>query len=428
MGVSVRVFAHWTALVALIAATAAAPVRVATGAQASTRPRVALLNVAADQAAGQRAVRALRRALLADDQFDPLQPGPLANVLELAMSPDPHAATDTAIARADERIAAAREALSNLEETEAHRQLKLAERTLVMLEPTAPVIERLAEINFQIGLVHMRRQDSVSAAAAFRIAMRLAPSRPPPDPGVYSPDIIDAYRAAASLPQAKTATVRVVAPFDGADVYIDGIRVGVTPYTATIEPGAHYFWGTMADKQAFGARLTALVDEPREVSLLIRRIPDDQIAARVRRKLLSAETRDDDALREATAIIYQLTLVKYVLVVTDRPRGELTVSVFDAAGDRLTAWAELSERSAAHVIHALPGRVVLHPRPLPAAPDAGAAQPIALPPSRPWYREPLSYVAVGGGTLLVAIGVMILTSSSSAPAERIGGACCDFAP
>jgi len=423
MGVKVRFIARRVAVLAVIALPFAAMAQLL---PEGPPPRVALLNVALDQQAGQLAVRALRKALLADDQFDPLQPGPLANVLELALNLDPDAEIDAAIARADDLLNQAEEAYTNLREKEAEELLRAAERELVSIEPRSKVIQRLAEINFRLGLVLMRRQDSVSAAGAFRVAMRLSPDRPAPDPGVYDPDVIKAYEAAASLSQAKTATVEVIAPFDGADVYIDGKKVGVTPYRASVEPGLHYFWGTMPDKQPFGARLTAIVYEERELSLQIRRIPDDRIAARMRAELLRNGARDEARLSAAVATIYQLTLVKFVAVVTQHKDKGLQVAIFDPTGRRLTEWAELSPESAEDVIKALPGRVDLDPDKLPPLADAGAGGlGNGKPKGRPWYREPLSYVAIGGVTVIAVAGFLILSGSDQGVTEFIDGRCCE---
>ncbi|RMH41934.1 MAG: PEGA domain-containing protein [Deltaproteobacteria bacterium] len=354
--------------------------------------------------------------------YRPLQPGPLATVLEKALPADPAADVAAELRRADELIAEAIEHITNLREEQARELLKRAEARLIRLKPTRGVLDRLAEINFQLGRIYMRRSDSRSATDAFRVTMRLQPDRPPPDPRRYDPDVIEAWRA-ASLAQARTAVVTVTAPFDGARVFIDGVQVGVTPYRAQLEPGAHYFWAEMDNKQPAGMRATAIFEEPREVNLQIRRLPDDAIAARVKRSLLAGPLTEQ-AIATAVQQLYELLLVKYVIVLADRDPTGIGAAVFDARGARVTEWVPVTERDAAALVRALPGRVDLSAPAV--AGDAGPPAPPADagPPERPWWRNPMSYAAVGGGALIVVVGVLILTASEDAPAPHPDLTCC----
>jgi hypothetical protein len=377
-------------------------------------PRVALLNVAGDQDAGYQATRALRRALLADDQLEPLQPGRLADVLEKALPADPAQDLARMLEEVDGQIAESVDALTNLQESVAQAKLKTAERALISVEPTPEVVTRLAEINFQLGRVYLRTSQPRAADDSFRLVRRLDPSRPDPDPGKFDPDVVDAWKAAKGK-QAKSAVVTVTAPFEGAEVYIDGVKVGVTTHEAKVEPGPHYFWASMPEKAPAGERATAIFEEPRRLTLQISRIPDDQIAAELKRGVLTGE-RADAEIGAVVARVYEMTLVKYVVVVSEQD-ARMSVAVFSGNGRRLTEWATLTPETAGDVVAALPGRLKLDPNGLPeGTPDAGViGGGNKKPTGRPWWKDPISYATIGGVSLIVVVSVLILASSDATP-------------
>jgi hypothetical protein len=379
--------------------------------------RVAVVNLAADAAAGRKAAEELDRALAADGEADPLPPGEVMRALEEPLPRDTGAAAARVLAEADERLAAAREAQVRFDRDAAVAQLAAAERTLLALDPSAPVIARLAEASFLLGLVHMAAGEAVPAIAAFRVTRRLAPTRPALDPARYPPDVIEAY-AAAGQALAKTAAVELRAPYDGASVFVDGQRVGSSGTRAAVEPGAHFVWATMAGYQPAGARVELSPEQQLPVSLALQPLPPEARARALRAELL-ATTPTLAAYRAAAAEIGAIAGVRAVILVASRGRG-LVAAVYDTGTAQLGTWVALPAGSAARVLASLPGRALVG-----AGSGRGGRGPGGGPgvDTRAWYDRTWGRVAIGGTVVLtVTAGIVLFSVLDEVPPDRnIGG-------
>ena len=306
---------------------------------AHARPRrVAILNADADPTAGAAAASSLRRQLARDTELSPLPAGDLARALEGPLPAQTR--TARAVAAANKDIQTAREALAHFEEARSLRSLGQAEKALLAAVPEPEVVELLAEVSFQAGLVHLRRQNRGLAVDAFRLAQRLAPDRPPLDPARYPPEVLAAYHEAAGAPGAPAA-LTVSSTFDGVPVYLDGARVGTTPLHIQIAPGPHYLVVAAPDYVPRGQRLDAIERDTIDLMLELDRLPAALRALDLRRRLMtptapgggSGGQRLRDAGRQAAA----LAGVDAVMVVANRAgRVGPQVAVYERAADRLS--------------------------------------------------------------------------------------------
>ena len=196
--------------------------------------RVAVLNAAADSEAGARAAVALRRALLGETELSPLAAGDLSRALEEPLPAESE--VDVALRQAAAEIETARNAIAHFDQPVARRSLGQAEALLLSVEPDERVIKLLADAGFQAGLVHLRDQNHGLAVDSFRLVLRLSPDRQALDPARYPPEVVQAF-AAARVKSGDPVPLEVSATFDDVPVYLDGVRVGVTPLHTEVAPG-----------------------------------------------------------------------------------------------------------------------------------------------------------------------------------------------
>lgn len=385
---------------ALIVVVLAAP-----GAHAQTR-RVAVVNVATDQNAGQTAASKLRLSLAADSDFRPLDPGELTRALEDPVPPERDEDAER-IADADRLLAAAMDALVRGEPAAAADRLGEAEDKLMEARPTADVLARLAEVNFQLGLIFMGGNQPDEARRAFRIARRFGADR---DMSSYPRNYQNEYESAGAE-RARNAPVTVRAPVDGAVVYVDGVRAGETPLKVELDEGIHYYWAEAAGRLPAGARRVAIAKQDDVVRLDLRSVPVDTQMIETRRELLARGGRAPDESYRALAEAVSLTerFVAVVIVIADGPRGGLVMAAYDASTDTLGGWVPYSAE-----------RVDAFVATLPARPGAGNGDKGRKAPKvSPWYKKWWVWAIVGS----VAVGGLGLATTLEEP-QPVGASCC----
>jgi hypothetical protein len=382
--------------------------------------RVAVVNVAAKSERGQPVIGALREALARDGAFAPVPTGPVAAALEGPLAPSPEAARDAAVQQADARVAEADDAVTRFDYERAVAELNAAEAALVDVRPEPPLVARLAEINFRRGVVAMAVSDSDAAIVAFRVVRRLAPDRAAPSAVLHKRAVVEAYRA-AGLPQKKSATVAMRAPFDGAEVYLDGERVGTSPAIVTTEPGIHYAYVSLPGFVP-GGRVVEIGRDGGSVNVPLRPLPSDARAHELRRELVGGDGPTDDALRAAAAEICDLSGAALVVFVADAGEG-LRAAAYDRSTARLGPWRAViaDAGSADAVVAALPGRLdlALQRVPVPTA-DAGAPPP----PPEPWWRRRWGIATLGGGAVVAALGAALVVMLGGGDVPPLDGGCC----
>ncbi len=398
MGVKRRPAAWLAAL-----AVATSPV----AAKAAPR-RIAILNAARDGATGARAAAALRRALLAEQpDLMPLAAGDLSRSIEEPLPSEAEA--EVAVRQARIELDAARAAIAHFEQTPARRALARAEQRLLAVEPDVGVVELLAEVSFQAALVHLREQNRGLAIDAFRQVVRLTPEREALDPARYPPEVIQAFEAARGAIGAP-AVLEVSTTFDGVPVYLDGVRIGMTPLRTDIAPGPHYLVVAAPEFLTQGSKLDVLPRERITRVFDLDRLPLARRASEIRRRLVGSDGDRRASLRRAGRDVALLAGVDAVLVVADGARGP-SVAVYERNADRLSLFRPVDGEV---------GRVfgLLIPASRPALFDLQPEDERNPPP--PWYLRPWAVASMTGGVVLGAFGIFLLASGQSQPSGRDG--------
>jgi hypothetical protein len=359
----------------------------AVGQPAGPRGRRVVVVDAAGGPSGAATAAALRAALAADPDLEPIVPGDLARALEEPL-PD-LGSLDPRLAAATAELAAATAALDRFQSRKALAALARAEAALLAAPPVDDAVALFAGARFVAGLAHLREQNRGLAEAAFALAVRLVPARGKPDPTRYPPEVIEAIGRAAR-PGRATIGLTVTATFDGVPVFVDGSEVGATPWQGAVAPGLHLVQVWSPAHQPDG-RVVELVDEPSAVRLDLEPLPIAERARTLRRTLFGVT--DPVELRAALAATAELAGVDAALVVLagdDGPR----VASYERAAHRLSVARPLAAASGLFGL--------LSPAELPSSLDL-VVPPGAEPPA-PWYLRPL------GVASLAAAGIATLTT------------------
>jgi hypothetical protein len=364
--------------------------------------RIAVLNAASDGDVGARAAASLRQALLGESELSPLAAGDLSRALEAALPAESE--TDDALRVARAQLDAARSAIAHFEPAPARKALAAAEAQLLAVEPDERVIQLLAEVSFQAALVHLRDQNRGLAIDAFRQVLRLTPEREDLDPARYPPEVIQAF-AAARRPAGDPAVLAVSATFDGIPVYVDGVRIGVTPLRTEVAAGPHYLLLVAPEFLAEGQKLDAAPRDRISLEVELERLPLARRASEMRRRLESSHGARRENLRRAGREVALLAGVDAVLVVGDGP-GMPAVAVYERNADRLSLFRPVDGQ-----VRKLFGLLLPAPPPGPIdlLPDEEREKPA------PWYLKPWGVASLGSGAVLTIIGVVIFTSTAIEP-------------
>lgn len=369
--------------------------------------RIAVLNAASDARTGARAAAALRRALLVEESdLSPLAAGDLSRALEEVLPAETD--SDRALRQARAQLDAVQEAMAHFEPALARRGLARAEALLLATLPDDQVVRLLAEVSFQAGLVHLSAQNRGLAVDAFRQALRLSPERGRLDPARYPPEVIQAFEAARA-PAGDPAVLEVSSTFDGVPVYLDGVRVGVTPLRVEIAPGPHYLVLAASEFLPAGRKLDAAPRERMSLVVELERLPLARRASELRRRL-ARRGPEREELRRAGREVALLAGVDAVLVVRDR-YGAPAVAVYERNADRLSLFRPVDGQ-----VSRLFGLLLPAPGPAPVdlLPPEERDRPVA------WYLRPWAVGALSGGAIAVVLGAILLTTGQDSSAQRNG--------
>jgi hypothetical protein len=380
----------------LVLALAPTSALVLWGAMADAAPRrIAVLNAAGDGDAGAAAAAELRRALLGEVDLSPLAAGDLSRALEAALPAE--AEVDALLRQARAEVDVAHRAIAQFEQGVARRALSRAEALLLSAEPDERVVQLLAEVNFQNALVYLRDQNQGMAVDSFREVQRLTPERAPLDPARYPPEVVQAF-AAARRQIGESGVLEVSATFDGVPVYLDGVRVGVTPLRRRIAPGPHYLILAAPEFFPEGRRLSAAPRDRMALVVELQRLPLARRAADMRRHLVAARAGRDDALRRAGREVALMAGVDAVLVIGDG-RGAPSVALYERDADRMSLFRPVNRDVGKLFGLMLPS---LPPGPMDLLPPEERDE-------RPWYSKPWGLASIGGGAALTVLGVILFT-------------------
>jgi hypothetical protein len=351
--------------------------------------------------ASTAAAAALRRALRADPDLEPLPPGDLARALEAP--PADAAEADPALASARRELDDAQAALDRFQTRACLAAARRAETVLLAARDGAGALPGLAEARFVAGLAHLRDQNRGLALASFALAARLDPARGRPDPARYRPEVLEAI-ARAGAAATPAVELRVTSTFDGATIELDGVRVGTTPWRGEAPAGLHVVRVASAGLRP-DARVVELV-EPQELRVDLAPLPLADRARELRRE--AAATDDPNRLRALLAAAVDLAAADAVLVVRDGAAGP-EVALYERGPDRL------SRPRAAADAAGLFGLLVPT-----ASPD-----PLELLGPRddgPWYARPIGIAGIAAAGLAGITAAILLSTGDAEVLPRSGTA------
>jgi hypothetical protein len=376
-----------TAIVA-IAAAAGVGLGVARSAAAQAPPRVVAVIDATASPVSDAEVAALAGRLESQlDREDRLVPvGSDRRPALIGAVPDE---ARGALTEARSALARARDALSRFDSADAITETDRGLRRAAELAPGPVATLLLADLAFVRGLARNDARKPALAARDFALVRRLDPGRTL-DPIKHEPEVIALYDKAAAATEQAALDVAAAA---GAEVWIDGTRVGPAPVSITLPTGLHAVTvtgerlvtrGLIVEVGAAGARIELEAAE----------VTGSTYVHRLRRRLGAA----DDEIRRTEAVA---ALVREVggqdAVVVGRVDGVLSTWIYSGRTGAMYDQGPVEARSAGELVaplRPLEPKVVRR--------DDRDAFPIPAPP-RPWWRNRWLQASVGGG---LAIGVV----------------------
>ncbi|WP_428266618.1 PEGA domain-containing protein [Haliangium sp.] len=381
-----------------------------------------VVNLARDQDAGAQVAKHVRDALIMAPTLAPLPPGELSRALEERLAPPESDRAD--LEAAHWSLARAREALARFEYDAVLAHLDDAEARLLGTWPSPRWMALLSDLAFERGLLFMRVGLRAEAVRAFELVHRLDPERGALHPARHPPAIVAAFDDAANRIAAPAPVVRlaVTSAVDGAQVYVDGRAVGVTPHVVELSPGRHYITGTFADRRVAGRVLDIDVSMPRaEFALPFAALDSEDLARQWRLVVIAAPRVGDGApaldITELTRRPIALADRDAVIAIADGADGTLYVAGFDARTQTEHPWAPATRVGVQRVVE----RFAELPRAL--TPDSVLA---VAPPTEsetvPWIRT-----TWGRGVISAGIAAALITGALLTPrllSREVSGSCC----
>ena len=346
---------------------------------------------------------ALRAQVQMSSDLVPLSPGDLTRVLEAPVPQE--SPEERKLAAATEALRRSRAALAEFKLNEAQMRAKDARAILFELPPSSlPWAERVADLSFQMGLIHLREQNTGLAMRELSLVHKLV-KRGPLDPVRYPPQVTRAFTEARS-PSSFRSKIALSSTYDGARVFLNGKEVGTAPYRADLPSGVHLF-SVQAPGYKPASRLVIL-DPNAEIEVQMELVPYTSLEkARSIQYAASLETGiSGDKLRAAGDQSALLTGAEWVLVIVPSSSGEEKehlVYLYHPPTQSLTFSASTEGKSLASL--------------LAIATPVGRPELFASTPSgqgRPWYLKPWGIGALAGTAALVASVIVVSTSSEPA--------------
>lgn len=306
------------------------------------------------------------------------------------------------IADARDKRIVAEEALARFEFANALAYAEEGEKLAPSMSPGAAATA-CADLALDAGVAELAGHDRDEAARRLAFTHRLDPARAL-DPVRYSPDILEAYRAAAAAPAPRVRlSVRATGP-----VWIDGAARGVAPGPFEVASGYHLVQIAASDRITAGAIVLA----DHDVAITIE-APAAPLELQVERARKALAALPDDAVARAGAMrqLAQLLGVHDAVLIWKRALdGKLLVQTWRDRAPGFSALREAGGVPASEILAPL-----APPRP-PQPPQPKLAASHVLPPllhheAEPaWYRRRWVQASVAGGVVLTVIGAILIAN------------------
>ena len=272
-------------------------------------------------------------------------------------------------------------------------QLDEGDRVAIMTLPSAKGIRELGELSLLRAQVLLQSGDVLKSNAEFRLASDLL-GTVRLDPGLYSPDVIEAFEKAVAN---QSERALLIAPGSGIAVFVDGtwrpgteIEVGVGRHFVVLsQPGFETIRRIVRMMRSGGSHRLRAEMEPLPVPERIRSL----------RLVIAKKTMQPAAALGRIAAAAQ---AKRLLVVRETPSG-IGVQLFVAATETLSTTEPATRETVSELI-----------APATIAPEKVVKNPGTKTTTRPsWIKRHKTAVIVTSGTVVViaAVAVTLLLTS-----------------
>jgi hypothetical protein len=389
----------------------AALVLCGTGSEPLAAPRtIAIVNLSENVGASEASGK-VRDLLDKTPDLRPTTPGDLARALEDAL---PEGGVDAPTLRvAAEALAAGESAFIEFKSRQARAELDKARRALFSLAPGEQTNKLLADVSFQMALIHLREQNHGLAMGELQLLHRLE-SRDSIDPVRYPPDVVRAFKEARKGAfGGNSATISISATYDGAPVFIDGKAAGTSPLTIEVSAGAHIVAISAPQYQAAATMID--IDPGATQSHRIDLEPRSPVTRALELRFdARARGLGPEVLREAAARVSRLVGSDSVMLIVDGEDEGPKATLYIQHLDRLSYRHAVDDQ-----LKRMLGLVLEVPRPT-------LLDGVREPGPVPWYKKTWGIAAIGGGTALTTVGLILLGASDNTKPTRTGAPGFDF--
>jgi hypothetical protein len=264
------------------------------------------------------------------------------------------------------------------------------------VRPSPDVLGLYAELAFATGQAALKLRKPNDAAVEFGLSARLDPAKRP-DPTRYEPDIVEAYRLAAT----KTGAPVKLEVKGAGTTWIDGIDRGSAPATFDVSPGMHLVQLTGPERDTRGVQADAT--QTPVVTIPDAPASDERKVERARIEL--SRTKDSAARAGALKRLAQLLGVGDAVVIESGPDGTLRVQTWRDRAPGFTAPVAFREGRSLELLAPLAPPRKIEPK----KPDDVVIPPIVE--DTPLIKKRWFQASVVTGVLAVAATVFILANA-----------------
>lgn len=307
---------------------------------------------------------------------------------------------------------------ANVEYAVARSRLAEARQQALAVTDLAGGVALFAEVSLRLGVIKHELRDFEGAAADFRLAQRLAPTRPVTIDH-FKPDIVTAFQAAvASAIKRRTVTLRRQPA--GAALEIDGRPIPTSVEQIDLDEGLHL---VVARRPGFLSSRNMVRVERSSDELAVTLEPDPRSSPLFSGKL-AAGTAEGPATRIAAAVALFAELDAVLIAAAVWRGGQPTLIGQWCGGDRLRCGRPVeirfaSARGLAAATTELVDRARAEERrfPLTVLDDARITNAekrddVVKPPDPPWWKSKWLWIGVGAGVAVLGTTAAILAADS----------------
>ncbi|MBI5481404.1 MAG: PEGA domain-containing protein [Deltaproteobacteria bacterium] len=332
-------------------------------------------------------------------------------------APPRHVRSDELRREVDESLGRVREHYRRLAVEDALRLLQEVENARLNALACPESAELAAQLSFWMGVVQAATQDPGRARERF-LSSLFVDARRPIDAAYFPPETVALFeKVRADLGATPTGAISLTSDPDGAEVYLDGRRAGLTPLTVNAPEGYHLLCVRRIGSRDWAARVRIAAGRVETQRVFLVHAASSELASQLVALLAGSGSVDfaNPAHIEAVGAAVGADVVVRVM-----PAGGLEyrrvarpAELRRVAGPAATAGAE---RVAEAVVAQLENELAPPPPP-PPAPAAGQPRAVDL---ELWLSGSVAAAAGTGALGGMSVGLRIALRRSLALAVRLG--------